>query len=110
METAMSDPTQERLKNRSDDAGDDVTDYRDRPSDDGKIGDKANRSDAPAAQNSLGNFAGEDLKGDRQRVLTSDLCLPYLWFVRPSVAGMGVLLAAGTLMMTSPSLRSPRLL
>ena len=54
----------DRLKNRSDDAGDDVTDYRDRPSDDGKKGQKANRSDAPAAKSSLGNFAEEDLPGD----------------------------------------------
>jgi hypothetical protein len=53
-----------RLKNRSDDAGDDVTDYRDRPSDDGKKGQKANRSDAPAAKSSLGNFAEEDLASD----------------------------------------------
>jgi uncharacterized membrane protein YccC len=27
------------------------------------------------------------------------LCLPYLWFVRANVAGMGILLAAGTLVM-----------
>jgi hypothetical protein len=62
----MSEPTKDlnRLKNRSDDAGDDVTDYRDRPSDDGKKGQKANRGDAPAAQSSLGNFAGEDLQSD----------------------------------------------
>jgi hypothetical protein len=62
----MSDPSKplDRLKNRSDDAGDDVTDYRDRPSDDGKMGQKANCSDAPAAQNSLGNFAGEDLESE----------------------------------------------
>jgi hypothetical protein len=62
----MSEPTKDlnRLKNRSDDAGDDVTDYRDRPSDDGKKGQKANRRDAPAAQSSLGNFAGEDLQSD----------------------------------------------
>jgi hypothetical protein len=56
--------TPRRLSNRSDDAGDDVTDYRDRPSDDGKKGQKANRSDAPAAKSSLGNFAEEDLEGD----------------------------------------------
>lgn len=56
--------TPDRLKNRSDDAGDDVTDYRDRPSDDGKKGQKANRSDAPAAKSSLGNFADEDLPDD----------------------------------------------
>jgi hypothetical protein len=55
----------DRLKDRSDDAGDDVTDYRDRPSDDGKKGQKANRTDAPAAQSSLGNFAGEDLESER---------------------------------------------
>ncbi len=58
--------SQDRLKDRSDEAGDDITDYRDRPSDDGKKGEKANRSDAPAAQNSLGNFAGEDLNKERQ--------------------------------------------
>jgi len=65
----MGDPANnpDRLKDRSDDAGDDVTDYRDRPSDDGKIGQKANRSDAPAAQNSLGNFAGEDLHSDLKK-------------------------------------------
>lgn len=65
----MGDPANnpDRLKDRSDDAGDDVTDYRDRPSDDGKIGQKANRSDAPAAQNSLGNFAGEDLQSDLKK-------------------------------------------
>jgi len=64
----MSDPEKnlDRLKDRSDDAGDDVTDYRDRPSDDGKKGQKANRSDAPSAQSSLGNFAGEDLEADQQ--------------------------------------------
>lgn len=63
----MSDTKQttDRLKNRSDDAGDDITDYRDRPSDDGKKGQKANRSDAPAAKSSLGNFAGEDLREDK---------------------------------------------
>jgi len=44
--------------------GADVTPYRDRPSDDGKKGQKANRSDAPAAKSSLGNFAEEDLPGD----------------------------------------------
>src|ERR1700723_1331273 len=27
------------------------------------------------------------------------LCLPYLWFIRANVAGMGILLAAGTLVM-----------
>ena len=27
------------------------------------------------------------------------LCLPYLWFITPTVAGMGILLAAGTLVM-----------
>jgi hypothetical protein len=27
------------------------------------------------------------------------LCLPYLWFIRPNVAGMGILLAVGTLVM-----------
>jgi uncharacterized membrane protein YccC len=27
------------------------------------------------------------------------LCLPYLWFIRADVAGMGILLAAGTLVM-----------
>lgn len=65
----MSEPTSkpDRLKNRSDEAGDDITDYRDRPSDDGKKGDKANRSDAPDAQNSLGNFAGEDLHSDLKK-------------------------------------------
>jgi hypothetical protein len=55
----------DRLKDRSDDAGDDVTDYRDRPSDDGKKGEKGNRTDAPAAQSSLGNFSGEDLQSER---------------------------------------------
>ena len=62
----MGDPgkTPDRLKDRSDDGGDDVTDYRDRPSDDGKKGQKANRSDAPAAKSSLGNFADEDLPDD----------------------------------------------
>jgi hypothetical protein len=55
----------DRLKDRSDDAGDDVTDYRDCPSDDGKKGQKANRTDAPASQSSLGNFAGEDLDSER---------------------------------------------
>jgi hypothetical protein len=65
----MSDPKKslDRLKNRSDDAGDDVTDYRDRPSDDGKKGQKANSPDAPAAQSSLGNFAGEDLQSDLKK-------------------------------------------
>jgi hypothetical protein len=65
----MSDPKKnpERLRDRSDDAGNDVTDYRDRPSDDGKKGAKANRSDAAAAQSSLGNFAGEDLQSDLKR-------------------------------------------
>jgi hypothetical protein len=65
----MNDPTKnpEHLKDRSDDAGDDITDYRDRPSDDGKKGAKANRGDAPSAQNSLGNFAGEDLEADRPK-------------------------------------------
>ena len=53
--------TPDHLRDRSDDAGDDVTNYRDRPSDDGKKGQKANRSDAPAAKSSLGNFADEDL-------------------------------------------------
>jgi hypothetical protein len=63
----MNKPTKnpDRLKDRSDDAGDDITDYRDRPSDDGKKGQKANRSDAAAAQSSLGNFAGEDLQSER---------------------------------------------
>jgi uncharacterized membrane protein YccC len=28
------------------------------------------------------------------------LCLPYLWFIRPNIPGMGVLLLAGTLLMT----------
>lgn len=27
------------------------------------------------------------------------LCLPYLWFIRANIAGMGILLAAGTLVM-----------
>ena len=49
------------LRDRSDDAGDDVTVYRDRPSDDGKKGQKANRQDAPGAMSSLGNFSEEDL-------------------------------------------------
>jgi len=57
----------ERLRDRSDEAGNDVTDYRDRPSDDGKKGAKSNRSDAPAAQSSLGNFAGEDLQSDLKK-------------------------------------------
>jgi hypothetical protein len=59
-----SSKTPERLKDRSDDAGDDITDYRDRPSDDGKKGQKENRTDAPAAKSSLGNFAEEDLPED----------------------------------------------
>jgi len=66
MPTMQQQPqTPERLKDRSDEAGNDVTDYRDRPSDDGKKGQKANRSDAPSAKSSLGNFAEEDLPDDK---------------------------------------------
>ncbi len=67
MPTQPQQPTEtpERLKDRSDEAGSDVTDYRDRPSDDGKKEQKANRRDAPGAKSSLGNFAEEDLQDDK---------------------------------------------
>jgi len=53
-----------RLKNRSDEGGNDVTYCRVRRGDEGKKGQKANRSDVPAAKSSLGNFAEEDLASD----------------------------------------------
>jgi hypothetical protein len=57
-------PVDTAARTEADSSPEDVTPYRDRPSDDGKRGQKANRSDAPAAQSSLGNFAGEDLQPD----------------------------------------------
>ena len=60
---APETPQATDLRDRSDAAGDDVTVYRDRPSDDGKKGQADNREDAPEARSSLGNFAEEDLEG-----------------------------------------------